>query len=226
MTEDMPAQSAPLPEAILAQTTAFLEAYAAWGKGGDPVLDPGTLLRMDPDDFEAGAMIFRMRAQFIRRFGFCAPSAQFLDILLPLGPVIEIGAGRGFLSHLLRNAGGDAIATDIDPFGMSGYGQASTESWLPVWHMDAVTAVDQHRDRTVLCSWPSLGGEWIATAACVMASGQTLALIGENCGGATGCDNLFDILERDFTPLDIDGTDAAIWQFPGIHDRLRIFRKG
>lgn len=203
----------------------FLDAYAAWGAGGPPVQDPDAILQVDPEDFSIDEAIFRMRLAYIPRFGFSVPTARFSEVFTALDPVIEIGAGRGFLSLILRQAGVHVIATDIDPHGLTGYPAIADAPWVEVKQMDAVTAVSRCPHRTVLCSWPSLHGAWIATAAHAMAPGQVLALIGEHRGGCTGSDHLFDILERDFTALDIAEAHGAVWQFPGIHDHLAVFRK-
>ena len=163
---------------------ALNRAMASWIDGGDPVHDPDQLLRQDlPDErmpawFAADAL----RRAYIDRFGFAVPTPDLVARLAALGPILEIGAGRGTLARLVANAGGDILATDLHP---------ETETHYPVRGGEAAETVVDHPDQIVLCSWPSLDGRWFTRAAAAMTPGQTLVLVGER-NGCTGAPCFWD----------------------------------
>lgn len=219
---------------------AFLEAYRAWmATGKAPQLSPEELLV--ENGVPRGALSMSMTAMmlrdlFVAEFGYAVPTSAFPKLMMPLGPVIEVGAGRGYLSHVLRHAGIDSIATDADPGHMKAIRNRlvfdeigpADDHGFPVEVMTAEEAIVAHPGRTVLCSWPCYNSDWITQAVKKLASGQAIAVIGEGSGGCTGEGGLFELAEDGFLNRDTRDKDLqskAIWSFPGIHDRLRIFRR-
>lgn len=226
------------PAALLNCT--FMNSYRDWIDGSAPaVTDPGALFIASGVNEKyqkmsmTGAMI---RDLFVSQFGYAVPTPAFIKLFKALPPVVEVGAGRGYLSQLLRNNGIDAIATDRDP----GYMNEHTSDILelnedflngqlkaPVETFEGSIAVAHHPDRTVLCSWPGLGSEWLFDTALQMNKDQRMIVIGEG-GGATGDDCLFDLvasgelMQERTTELN-QIAENAIWSFPMINDRIRIF---
>jgi hypothetical protein len=217
--------------------SALIRAYRAWIEGNGPaVVDPDALLAEDgilPGRFGLSMGPMAVREYFVAQIGFSVPRASFVDAMRPFGPILEIGAGRGYLSQILRHAGIDAVATDLNPEGShehrnfrkhaSELGPISEPVYCPVEPMDAEMAISSYPDRTVLCSWPSLGGMWFTDAAKMLTKGQHIAVIGEGPGGCTGDDSFYDLVHRDFAPVAYPGDEDPIWRFPGIHDHLHIF---
>lgn len=100
------------------------------------------------------------------------PTEQALSFLKALGPVVEVGAGTGYWSALLRARGTDVTA--YDNWSSPGYAHRST--WTDVITGDA-TMTAKHPDHTLLLSWPSLSGA--ASEALINFKGQRLVYVGE-----------------------------------------------
>lgn len=218
----------------------FLAAYRAW-------VDDGILPGKSPEDLliENGVpkraiglsmTAMMLRDIYIAEFGFSVPTPALIDLMKKFGPILEVGAGQGYLSQVLRHAGIDAIATDANPGHMKAVRARATseenlpprERHLPVEILNAEDAIKTYPGRTILCSWPDYQSNWITKAAAGMAKNQRLAVIGEGYGGCTGEDGLFDLVETGVFEFDREHQDLqgrAIWSFPAIHDQLRIFRK-
>ncbi|MGZ6020154.1 MAG: hypothetical protein ACXWKO_15910 [Phenylobacterium sp.] len=157
---------------------------------------------------------------FNRSFGFSIPCLEAVQRLVDLSPLVEIGAGTGFWSTLLRSAGADILATDIIAEGSPGYGM-TVGTHCQITAMSARTAILTYPDRNVFCSWPSRDEEWCAEAAREIQPGRVFALIGRPRGGTTGSSSLFDLLEAQFTCRET----VEIPQFPSQDDDLRIYRR-
>lgn len=163
------------------------------------------------------------RERITTQFGFVLPGLTFVQQVGRAGPLVEIGAGRGYLSALLRQHGVDSIATDPTP-AHKGYGWTPNPNW-PVLTMDAKQAIATHPDRAVLCAWPSYEETWAGEAIATMRPGQVLFLIGEGPGGCTGDDGLFACLDSQFTSLTTSEDNRAVVAWPYVHDRLTVWRK-
>ena len=218
----------------------FVSAYRNWINGTGPAVeDPSALLHASgvSPELRFGSMSAMMiREMFVAQIGYCAPTAAFVDAFKSMPTVLEVGAGRGYLSAILRQGGLDAIATDQDPLYMSANpylteyqdipGIAGTLD-IPVEALDAKAAIAKYPGRTLLCSWPSLDSDWIGQAALCLAPGQKIAVIGEG-GDATGDDCMFDLVQSGALAKETDATicDAsarAIWSFQSMHDIMRVY---
>lgn len=160
---------------------------------------------------------FAARDALINACTFAIPCREAVDAIASGGPVLECGAGTGFWAALIRRHGGDVVATDD----FSGHYGQPFGRYHPVESATAEEAVQRHQDRHLLMVWPTLGSDWAFKAAKALAPGRMLYLIGEGGGGCVGDDSLFEYLEQNFEEVG----DIAIPQWPGIHDRVSIFRK-
>jgi hypothetical protein len=198
----------------------LIEGYTQWIDGGEAVTDPQALFAACHNGSNPWHSEFQARWSFIERFGYTIISAAGIDLLNSFGAVVEIGAGTGYLSHLMRLQGGDAVATDISPNPLLN---------LPVKEMDADTAIQTHQGRTVLSSWPSLNGRWLGDATVHILPGQHLIVIGEGPGGATAAQNFFDQIGdglKDVTREHIASSQRhLLYSIHGLHDRISIFEK-
>lgn len=132
-------------------------------------------------------------------------------------PLLELGAGTGAWTTLLKNAGAEVVGTDPNATGDIGYGfEAGTRASLEP--LTASQAIQKYPDRNVFCSWPTERGKWALGAACQLNSDQTLALVE---GSRTGTPGLNRYLLTRFDLV----ADIEIPQFPNCDDRLRIYRK-
>lgn len=152
----------------------------------------------------------------VKRYGFAVPCVEAISILVSLSPLIEVGAGSGLWSRLVREAGGDIVATD--KFGMERDGFSKMWSGVGIERMEASEAVRTFPECNVFVSWPSYGGKWAAEMAALIRPGRSLVVIGECRGGCTADKEFFDLLESGYDEVG----SLRIPQWPGIHDMLTI----
>jgi hypothetical protein len=202
-------------QAALQRPRAPIEAMRAWVEGLEPVPSFAefiaefgnfyrrTGLRAEERDIFRSLLAHRdiekhalrelvlgiERSFFIGMFGFAVPTAEALDALSKHAPVLEIGAGCGAWARLLANRGVDVIATDPGA-------EECGVKWAPVEPLDAVSAINQWPERNVLCSWPTLGEDWLMDAARLMRPGQTLFTVHEE---ATATEQSWAYIELNFT---------------------------
>jgi len=152
-----------------------------------------------------------------RYYSEAIPTTAVIKRLAVLGPIIEVGAGGGYWARLLRDIGGDVIATDAAAPETNGwYGDLTP--WIDVQQVTATDAVTEHPERVVFGCWPPRPG--YMTDVLDIAPQTTLALVTD---GRTACgeDPMYDRLERLWTRSE----DMAIPRWPGRHDRLMIWRR-
>jgi hypothetical protein len=118
-----------------------------------------------------------MREKAITEFGFILPCKELLDALEANQPIVEVGAGTGFMTALMRHRGIDVIGTDIGDVGYSFKTGRYDPSQL---RLQAKTAVRRYRDRTVFCSWPTYDHTWMRQALRAMRIGQRAIIIEED----------------------------------------------
>src|SRR5262245_7988002 len=92
----------------------------------------------------------RLRDEYRSRFSFAILDGDTVDRLLPFGPLLEIGAGKGYWAWELRKAGVDIVATD--PGGVGRYWRSGQwlEPWTTIDPLDARSAMDKYPGRTLL----------------------------------------------------------------------------
>jgi hypothetical protein len=158
---------------------------------------------------------FRIRDQFIARFGFAILTTQIIDAIKPYGPILEVGAGSGYWAKELHNAGIDVVATDS----YSDKYCFTHGSYFTVERLTARRAIARYPSRSLLMVWPSYGAAWPYQA--LMLSGDIFIYVGEGEGGCTADDTFHTYIEKHFTLI----KQTNIPQFPGIHDSLFIYRR-
>ena len=60
------------------------------------------------------------------------PDTVIIDELLPVGPILEVGGGRGYWARLLRDRGADVLASDIESGHGGGCDTADRSPWTGV----------------------------------------------------------------------------------------------
>lgn len=165
--------------------------------------------------FDAGMF----REVVIKTYGFSIPCVEAVQMIAALSPLVEVGAGSGYWSKLLKAAGADIIATDLGK--QSGYSKAWLEMAAHVEKMSASDAVLRWPERNVFVSWPSYDEAWAGEMAAKMQPGRMLVYIGESKHGCTADAGFFDLLRDGFEKVD----SMAIPHWDGIHDYLEIYRR-
>lgn len=167
------------------------------------------------DDLKRSVRMYTLRNAWIKQFGFAIPCAELFGALQTHQPVVEIGAGSGYLTALARRNGIDIIGTDS----MGGrYGFEHGHHDEKQIKMAGKTAVRRFRDRTVFCSWPSLGKTWFRQACRAMRIGQRLIVIREECCAE---ESAWDYLDQCFIAEGI--IEIPAW--PLINDYAAVYRK-
>lgn len=157
------------------------------------------------------------RASFVHKFGFCIPCAEALDACAKYAPLLEIGAGSGYWTRLLRTRGVDCIATDP----VLAYKNLKHGEHVDTLPIQGKTAVRHWRDRNVLCVWPSYEHTWARQALKALRIGRVFITVTEGDGGCCADDGFFAILAQCFTQVD----EIRLPVFYGLHDRMEIYRK-
>lgn len=142
----------------------------------------------------AGYVTVSVRREIQLRYSWAIPNEEAIATLVRCSPLVEVGAGTGYWSALIADAGGDIVAFDSHPAGLpSYYVGGSAEN--PVWHSDqtpfhpvavgsAVEVAAAYPERTLFLCWPPnnepMGAD--AVAAYHAAGGKRVVYIGESHG--------------------------------------------
>jgi hypothetical protein len=177
--------------------------------------DPSSTTQLTINNVRDDAVLFDIRQRCISNFGFAIPCKELLDVLKKYTPIVEIGAGTGYMTALAREYGVDIIGTDA----------CAETSWFDHASYDPMqlklpgkTAIRRFRDMNVFCSWPSYSRTWFRQALKAMNIGTVLIFINEDC---CADDTAKDYLRDCFLPLDY----IYIPSWPFIHDHIEIWRK-
>lgn len=179
-------------------------------------------------DIVKGASLMRdyvSRGEAIKRFGWAVPTKDAITKLAKYGPIVEIGAGLGYWSYLLRRAGADVVATDQFAPIESEYqwGRAhggEGKSWIDIEVMSATKAVMEYRNRTLMVVWPCYDKPWAADAL-ARYTGGTFIYVGEGPYGCTGDDRFHRMLDRHWDKVE----DIDIPQWFGMRDWVQVYRR-
>jgi hypothetical protein len=199
------------------ETAELVELARSWLATGD--VPPRFAFALE-DEFrpETFSSAFRARDAFIREFGFAIPCAEALEAAAGLAPLVEVGAGTGFWSALLHRRAVDCIPTDP----AIGFGQVFKHGkYAAVVRVGAKTAARRWPERNLLMVWPTYDKTWARQCLKAMRVGRRIAIVTEGDGGCCADDGFFEALENCFVHERL----IRLPQFPGIHDRLEIFRK-
>jgi hypothetical protein len=175
----------------------------------------------------------RARDEGTARFAWAIPDEEALTLLLALGPLIELGAGCGYWTFLLRERGGDVVAYErnppLDDRHSNGYCKETNRGggapdvigrvWTPVLK-GRVKPIRAHPDRTLFLCWP-LYGDRFAAVALQAYRGARFAYIGEGASGCTGDDDFHALLAHEWE----DEIFHRLHQWWGLHDNLTIYRR-
>jgi hypothetical protein len=128
---------------------------------------------------ERSVALIELRHELRKSFGFALPCRELLDALEQHQPIVEIGAGTGFLTALMRQRGIDVIGTDAGLGRYRGGFQIGVHDPVQIL-LAGKTAVRRYRARTVFCSWPSLHHSWFRQALRAMHIGRRVIIIEED----------------------------------------------
>lgn len=139
--------------------------------------------------------------------------------------LVEVGAGRGYWSALLAQAGIDVAAFDCEPPDQAGNidfqpAAGQRDVWHPVRRCDEqLTEVDLGSDDVLFLCWPPGWGNPMASRALAkleQAGGERLILIGTPRGGMTATDDFFDALEAGWQMESQDPQFVSWWNLSDV----------
>lgn len=179
------------------------------------------------DEFKNMGFLFSVRNIYVKEFGYVALTDKFvsnLSSILVGHKVLEVGAGTGFLAHLLSEKGTDIFAIDKK---ISNNDYQLNHHYYEVFEDDAITHLQSAKNfyDSVLMSWPPYESSMAFEVLQSMHSGQQLIYIGEGIGGCTGDDDFFDLLDKKAT-FNKEKTSIVardFLSFPSIHDNPVVY---
>ncbi|HEY3990725.1 MAG TPA: hypothetical protein VGM02_15590 [Acidobacteriaceae bacterium] len=169
--------------------------------------------------------IHELRQKVVGIYGFAVLTREIVNRLIVYGPFIEVGAGTGYWSYELQQAGCTSIATDISVPGTSSafdsrYAYRHRTCFLDVQPISAQQAIREHPDKTLLTVWPETGEAW-SYETLTAYTGATLIYVGAVERGRPQDDQFHDELERSWR-LE---TRMNIPRFPGHHDAVFVYHR-
>ena len=169
---------------------------------------------------ERTAALYEVRTEYIARWGFVIPCKELIDALIEAAPIVEVGAGSGYMTRLMRVIGIDVIGSDLEGFkDDSHYGFIVGEHDLQqVNGVAAKTMVRRHPGRAVFCSWPSLNATWFRQMLRAMRIGQELIVVREDACAEDSAWQYLDDCFEERSLLDLPC-------FPGLHDHAGVYVK-
>jgi hypothetical protein len=158
------------------------------------------------------------RAWCVRRYAFAIPTEGALETIARRAPIVELGAGNGYWTFLLRRRGVDCVAYDLAPPDRGPNPNAFRPfTWTRVEQGD-VDVLAEHADRALFVCWPSYRDPFAARALAAY-SGSTFIYVGEPAGGHTADDAFFNLLQRAWRPVE----ELALPNWPGTGDSLTVY---
>ena len=158
------------------------------------------------------------RTNLVKEFAWAVPNDEAIQAIIGCGPIVEIGAGKGYWASLIVEAGGDVEAYDMYESDINFYTDKD-EPYLFV-SQGSHEKVDRHNDRALFLCWPCYDKGWAAETLALY-GGDTFIYVGEGFGGCTGDDVFHTALEKEWDEV----RSVRIPQWAGIHDDLRIYKR-
>jgi hypothetical protein len=170
-----------------------------------------------------------------KRWSWAIPNDEALDTIVKYSPngLIEIGAGAGYWTSLLRGRGLDVVAYDINPPPGSDW-TLREETFTEVITGDHTNVVGKG-ERTLFMCWPEHYADWPHETV-ELYDGDTIIYVGEGCMGCTGDPKMHVLLgtgacwhdgacDCPKEPLFEEVAGVEIPQWSGMHDRLYVFSR-
>jgi hypothetical protein len=161
------------------------------------------------------------RLQLAHRFSYVLPEPHLLQVVRRYSPLVELGAGTGYWTHLLRGMGADVVAYDLAPVGGSRENRyhPGVHPWLDVLEGDA-RVLAAHSERALFLCWPpAFSALWEALH---HYAGETVIYVGDHgprTARLAGLKQRFRRLQR-FPALAMDPSpgrpaELSVWRRTG-----------
>lgn len=165
---------------------------------------------------------FAMRDDYTSKYGFPIITDQAIHWIAEQtnnAPMIEIGAGNGYLSKEMQERGIDVIPTDPSEVDQNHYRLGRIEH-VPIEKLDSIQALEKYPEHSAVWSWPE--PEHYVKDTMQRFSGKHLVYIGEYGDGCTGPQqDLYITLEGDYR----EKGHCYIPSYPGNHDNIYVMER-
>lgn len=140
-------------------------------------------------------------------------------------PVLEVGAGKGYLARLLKDRGIDIEAID------SQSGPNTRDWWNDELFFDVkkttVAETNFNAYQVILMTWPCMDDDFVLSVLDKMEPGQFLIYYGEPKGGCSATNAFFERLaSTEFEPIEHEALeDATFGYFPLTNEFWSLYVK-
>jgi len=152
-----------------------------------------------------------IQQRLIAEYAFAIPTREALEYLREQGPLVELGAWKGYWAYELDKRGADITAYDVDPV---------LNPWFPVKSGDQDVLLEYGERETLVLCWPPVGP--MAYESLLLHDGDVI-YIGERPGeGFKGFADMqfFDVLNARYEHI----TQLNLPSHPGAKDDLHHYR--
>ena len=192
-----------------------------------------------------------LRHMYIEKAGFVILTDEMIcgltDVLVYLTKgiknpkVVELGAGKGWLTHWLNTIGkedkrGDWVNVQATDNGAWDNDKMRSPQCLQPWvkKQDAVEYVELYKPDVVIMSWPYFGDKWATQVAMALKPGTHIIYIGESDYGCCAEDSFFRATDRisgrswedGYVPSKLETLESrankGFVSWAGIHDYINI----
>ena len=157
------------------------------------------------------------RQELVQKYAWAIPNSKAIKLISEYGPIIEIGAGRGYWASLIANYAEIVCFDKLTPPHF--YANNSEKQYHPIQIGDASTLIE-YPDYTLFLCWPPYNN-FLAADCLKKYSGEYFIYVGESEGGCNAEEEFFNILDKNYRSI----MRVDIPQFDIVHDYLRIFKR-
>ena len=173
--------------------------------------------------YNAYAEMHSARRDLITHYSYAIPDPGALELIAKYGPILELGAGKGYWASLLRQMSVDILAYDIDPKNGSGYidgGKAFT-----FVDTGSIEKIEENPERNLFLCWtPMTSFSYEALKKFKKSKAPYFIHIGEpgneDGRGCTDSVEFFRYLNKNFTLVE----DYSLPNWQGVYDGLRVYK--
>lgn len=163
---------------------------------------------------------FHIREELVQKYSWAIPDAEAIKTIAKYGPIIEIGAGKGYwASQISRRS--RVVAYDMhlkdNHYTDNGYMFFDVQ---PMNDISLEEIFNLHSVKTLFLCWPPYGTD-MAYKTLMAYSGEFLIYVGESSGGCTGDDSFHNELNEKWEVVE----EQSIPKFHGLHDYLTVYKR-
>ncbi len=158
------------------------------------------------------------RLEFINKYSYAIPNQEAIKSIAKYSPLIEVGAGHGYWSFLLDQAGANIIA--FDDYSWFGKTVLTGENFYTDVEKASHKILKNYPERSLLLCWPPPFND-MAYKCVKTFKGKYFIYIGEDYKGCTANEKFHEYVYENFDT--IEQIEIPTW--PNFYDRLFIYKR-